>query len=124
MGLTDAQLTSMRTTLNTLMPDTCNILSVTRTSDGQGGFTDVWGTATASVKCRIDSGGATGAAGRENVGAASLLPFESWLLTLPYDTTITAAHRVEVSSVTYNVTSVDKSKSWNAEVVASLEVVT
>ena len=103
-----------------LMPDECNILEVTQTSDSQGGFTDAWGTVTggAEIACRIDSVNA-----REIVNGVSLQPYHSFVLTLPQGTTITESNRVEVNSGTFTVTSVDTSKSWNACVRAWLEIV-
>ena len=116
MTLTSAELTSMRTTINTMLPDTCNILAGTTTSDGQGGWTEAWGTASAGVSCRIDK-----RSGREGLAAGAVQTFGTWVLTLPHDTTITAAHRVEHGSVTYSVVHVDTDKSWIASVRAELE---
>src|SRR5512138_3781816 len=80
------------------LPDTCNILSVTQTRDAEGGITDTWGTATANLACRLDSLASRGlvSAGAEQVVGASLKPYNAWTLTLPHDTTITEANRVEV----------------------------
>jgi head-tail adaptor len=107
--LTDAELASMRASLEDVaLPDVCNILSVTRTPDGQGGFTDSWGTASTSVPCRLHY-----SQGVETVAGGGLKAFSGWVLTLPYATTISAANRVEVGSDTYSVTSVDSGKSWS-----------
>jgi head-tail adaptor len=105
------------------LPDVCNILSVTRTSDGQGGFTDTWGTATANVKCRLDlfTSRGVGLVGIEMLKSASLKPFSTWILSVPNGTTLTAAHRVEVGSDTFNVIEVDAGRSWGANVRATLE---
>ena len=46
MTLTTAEITQMRTDVETLLPDVGDVLSLTQASDGQGGFTDTWGTAT------------------------------------------------------------------------------
>ena len=118
MTLTSAMLTQMRTDIETLMPDVCNILAGTITSDGQGGWTEAWGTASAGVSCRIDK-----RSGREGVSAGAVQTFGTWVLTLPHDTTITAANRVEHGSATYSVVHVDDDKSWIASVRAELEVV-
>ena len=115
-ALTTAELTQMRADIATLMPDTCNILSLTTTSDGQGGYTETWGTATANVSCRLDK-----RSGREAVSAGAVRTFGTWVLTLPHNTTITAAYRVEHGSVTYSVVHVDSDKSWIASVRAELE---
>jgi len=103
----NAELTSMRATLAELMPDSCAILSVTNTPDGQGGQTQTWGTVTASVQCRLDP-----FRGKEVMVGDARQPFNGYVLTLPHDTTITAANRVILGTSTYNVTSVDLNKSW------------
>ena len=117
MVLTSADLTSMRTTINTMMPDTCNIIAGTITSDGQGGYTEAWGTAYAGVSCRLDKRNT----GREVVSAGAIQTFGTWVLTLPYNTAITSSNRVEHGSVTYSVVHVDTDKSWIASVRAELE---
>lgn len=108
--LSNAQITLARTTLETSFPDTCNILSVTLTSDGQGGNTEAWGTATASVSCRLDP--VPGLVGRESMTGQASQDYKVYILTVPHSTTITEAHRIEVNSNTFSVTSVDRAKSW------------
>ena len=104
------ELASIRATIEAdLLPGTCIILTPTHTADNYGGFTTTWGTATASAKCRLDP-----LQGRENVAAGEQQPFHRYMLTLPYDETITTSMRVVIASVTYNVVSVDSNKSWMA----------
>lgn len=105
--LSNAELVSMRADIADLLPDTCSILSLTTTPDGQGGVTETWGTATASVSCRLDA-----YRGKEALAGGAIQPFNTYVLTVPYDTTITTANKIEHSSTTYNVTSVDADKSW------------
>lgn len=116
MTLTAAELSAMRDDIETLLPDTCNLLTVTRTVDGKGGWTDAWGTATAGVACRLDATG-----GREAAAGDALRPYTSWVLTLPHDTTITAQYRVEHGGNTYSVTAVNDDNSWIASKRVSLE---
>lgn len=118
MSLSTKDLETIRDSIETLLPQTCHILSLTGTLDGQGGFTESWGTATASVKCRLDAA----RVGREELVAANLQPFSAWTLTVPHDTTITAANRVEVGSDTFNVISVDNGKSWIGSLRCLLEI--
>jgi len=106
----------MRDVLEQLMPDTCNILSVTRTSDGQGGWSEAWGTAYAGVICRLDP-----LPGKEIPVGGAVQPYKAYILTLPYDTTITEANRVEISTNSFAVKSVDTRKSWAATRRALLE---
>lgn len=117
LELTSAELTAMRTAVEDLLPDTCNILESTLTADGQGGNTEAWGTLSGgtAVDCRLDSKTAA-----EGVAGGELQPYHAYILTLPNGTTITTDNRVEVGSNTFNVTSVDKEKSWSACVRAWL----
>jgi hypothetical protein len=115
--LTSTDLAGMRAAVNDLLPDTANILAGTVAPDGQGGWSQTWGTATAGVKCRLDPGRKEN---RESVAGAALLPFSWWQLTLPYDTTLTEQNRVEIAGETFNVVHVDTGKSWSVSVRAVL----
>jgi hypothetical protein len=101
-----------------LLPDTCTILAVTYASDGQGGQTETWGTAAASVACRLDA-----LRGFEGQAGAAVQPFHAWVITLPANTTITPANRIVHGGATYSVTSVDGAKSWEACVRAYVEAI-
>ena len=122
MSITSAELAQMRDDIELLLPDTCAILSVTRASDGQGGWTDTWGTATASVKCRLDAINPKGR-NQELVIGGAVKPFHTYVLSLPHGTSITTANRVEVSGQTFSVTGVDLGKSWSAVVRCIVEIV-
>lgn len=100
-----------RTVLETSLPDTCNILEPTTVSDGQGGYTVSWGTATggSAIACRLDAQLVKQA---DSIVGAALQDFFSYTLTLPYSTSITSYNRVEHGGVTYAVASVDADKSW------------
>jgi head-tail adaptor len=107
--LTAAEITAMRADMaDVALPDTGNVLSLTQTSDGAGGFSEAWGTVTTGVKCRIGNVG-----GRELLAGAAIQPFNSFWLTVLNDTTITAANRFEIGTVQYNVISADSGKSWD-----------
>ena len=102
--LTDSELTNMRETIEDyLLPDTCDILSVTRASDAAGGFTETWGTATASAKCRLDTQN-----GRYMTLDGGVQSYKKLVLSLPYNTTITTANRVLYSGNTYQVISTNE----------------
>ena len=119
--ITADELTQMRSDVQDLMPDTCNLLTVTDVPDGYGGVTSTWGTASASVKCRIDN--ASNTTYGEQMVANGVQPFSRWILSVPYGTTMTEAMRVQVGSDTYNVTMVDVDKSWPVVERAVLEAV-
>ena len=115
--VTAAELSGMRTDLEAVaLPDTCNILAVVETSDGQGGFTDSWGTASASVSCRLDQ-----KTGMEVQAGGAIQPFSSWVLSVPQATSLTTDHRIEHGGNTYNVISLDDDGSWQVVKRAQIE---
>ena len=93
-----------------LLPDTCNILSETRTADGAGGHTSSWGTATAGVSCRFDTN--TRRDQMERVAGGALRPFIEYVVSLPQATSLTTGQRIEFDSVAYNVVSINEAQSW------------
>lgn len=115
-----AMLAVMREAIGDLLPDTCNILSVTRTADGMGGFTETWGTATAGVSCRLDL---VTRDLNEMVKGGAVNPYPQYMLSVPYDTTLAVENRIEHNSVTYAVVKVNTSQSWKAVARAVLELV-
>jgi hypothetical protein len=91
------------------LPDTCSILALTRTADGQGNFTEAWGTAVGgtAVPCRLDNKGG----GRTPVAAAQR-DYSDWVLTVAHDVALTTDNRVVHGGETYNVLSVNDDGSW------------
>lgn len=116
MGLTNTELQYMRDAIGQLMPDVCNILSVTNTPDGYGGVTQTWGTASANVKCRLDV-----KSGNIATTGGAIQEYVSYMLSLPYDTVIDFTNQVEINGSTYAVTDVNDNQSWNAVKRVSLE---
>lgn len=122
----DKELNEMRKAVEQLMPDLCNILSVSRVSDGQGGFTETWGTATANVPCRIDASSSRGVLtirGGELLAGGAINEFSRSVVTLPYDTTISAENKLEINGQTFNVIIPDDYKSWKIDVRVIAELV-
>lgn len=114
--MTAADIAQMRADVLKMLPDTCAILSVAYTRDGEGGLTEVWGTATASVACRLDF-----KQGRELEVGGAVQPFTRAVLSLPYDTVLATSNRVVVNSNTYAVKSVNDGQSWIVAVRAEVE---
>lgn len=114
--LSSAELAQMRADVLELLPDTCSILAVTYTSDGEGGLTESWGTAYANVACRLDftSGVET------NIGGA-VNPYTRAKISLPYDTVLATTNRILTGGYTYAITSINNGQSWNVSVRAELE---
>ena len=107
-ALDTAMLTAMRAAIAELLPDTCAIISITNTPDGYGGQTETRGTVS-SVAFRLDV-----SSGKEAVSGGGLVPFQSLMGSLPYDTTITEANQILHNGIYYAVTMVNNNQSWNA----------
>ena len=121
MSLINAgDLAYMRATINEMLPDTCSLLTLSQTSDGQGGYTETWGTAAGgtAVACRVDY-----LNGDERVFGNTLTPYTGWIVTLPYNKTVTEQYRIQHGGTLYNVTDVDSGKSWQASVRVAVEKV-
>lgn len=110
--LNNSELSYMREAVEQLMPDTCNLLTATNTADGSGGVTTTWGTASASVACRMDY--KTDTQQDEKITAFSVRPYSGFMLSIPYNTTINTEYRVEHGGFTYNVQAVNNDQSWIA----------
>lgn len=106
-GLSATELAQIRDDIEGLLPDTCHILSLTRTSDNAGGWSEAWGTATALVACRLDYKMVT-----DKMTGERLKSFSEAILTMPYDTSITSANRIEVSGAQWTVQGVNVNQSW------------
>jgi len=101
----DIELTRIRADIAELMPDTGYILSVTRTSEGGGGWTESWGTAS-TVTCRVDY-----ARGVEVLAGGAVQPKRQLVATVPYCTVVSTANRFEYGGVSFAITSVNVG-SW------------
>lgn len=109
-GLTAAELAQIREDIADLLPDTCHILAITRTSDGAGGWTETAGTISGGtfVPCRLDFI----SPGKEAKAGGAVQPYKTGMLTMAYDKTITTANQVKIGSDIYNVIGVNTSQSW------------
>jgi head-tail adaptor len=119
-GLTAAELAQMQNDIEQLFPDTCHILEVTYTSDGAGGMTEVWGTATAgiSIPCRIDY-----LSGKEAITSGALNPYHKAIINMAHDVTITPANRIQIGSNVFSVQSGNAGQSWKANTSLSVELI-
>jgi hypothetical protein len=119
--IVDSDLAYMRAMVLEMLPDKCNILSETITPDGQGGVSSTWGTASTNIACRLDDK----ALGTNQLVAIAigLKAAHQYQLSLPYDATISAGNRVEISGATYTVINVNANQSWLAVTRAALELI-
>lgn len=123
-GITNAELAQMRDDIESLLPDTGNILSKSLSSDGEGGWVETWGTATANVSCRLDSFTSKTSSrfqGDEILMGGAVQSYGRWTLTLPHGTSIGVENRFEGNGRTFNVIATDNGKSWSPNVRAILE---
>lgn len=116
IGLTARELIQMQADIYDLLPDTCDILSVAYTSDSEGGFAEAWGTATAGVHCRIDY-----RSGTERMTGGAIQPYNKAVISLPYNTTISATNRIKSGAYTWSILSLNDGQSWQAVKRAELE---
>lgn len=99
------ELAQIRADLETTLPDAGTVLTLTRASDGQGGWSESWA-GTVSVACRVDFIG-----GAEGVNNAALVPYTRAIVTLPQSVAIAQDNRFVHSSGTYTVQAVNLG-SW------------
>ncbi len=112
--LSAADLEYMRNSTERLMPDSCNFVSITNTPDGEGGVAQARGTVGTSI-CRLDV-----VSGREQVTGGAIQPYISYVMSLPYDTTLQADYIIEHSGADYAVKSINLGQSWKVVVRVEL----
>jgi len=117
--LTAAEIEWMRAEIeDVVMADSCNILTITYTSDGQGGLVESWGTATSGVLCRIAP-----MQNREMLSGDAMQPFRRFKVTLPHGTDVSEVSRLEISGVQYNILGIDTGKGWSLNMRLEVEKV-
>ncbi len=118
--ISTSDLAMMRDIIDETLPDTCNILGESLTSDGQGGVTSTWGVTAGTIACRLDS------VAKSNQGLTlvgeSVRPEREYTLSLPYNTAIAPGDRVEIGAYTFTTTSVNEGISWEAVKRATLKI--
>lgn len=102
--LSAGDLASMRAEAENSLPGTAIIQTKTVTSDGGGGGTASW-TAAGTVACRL-SPGSDGRGGGERVDGERITPDAQFVITLPWDASVTEANRLSIDSTIYSVTEV------------------
>lgn len=98
----------MRTTAGSALPDTAIIQAQTYNSDGGGGGTTVWA-ATGTVDCRYAP---LIARGDERETGERIEPYDEFVITLPFDTTVDTTNRIVIGSETFDIQAVNN-RSWN-----------
>lgn len=96
MGTTD--LAYVRSQAEDALPDTVDLQTYTRISDGQGGFTESWASAYQSVPARLAP-----TTGRERLRAGARSEEAESILTVAWDQTLDATMRVLHQDSTYEI---------------------
>lgn len=117
MGLTSTELSVMRSSIALLLPDTCNICTITNTPDGEGGSTQTRGTSGTAIACRLDV-----TQSNEQVTGGAIQPYTSYMMSLPYDVTVNPSNIIEHNGVDYSVKPSNANQSWIAVKRVPLEV--
>lgn len=106
MGLTARELAGMRDALADLLPSEARVYTYSAVNDGMGNVVPTY-TAGTLYNCRLDWRN-----GREGVTSDALSGYTGWVVTLPYDATLTVRDRLLIGGKYYSVTSFDSDKSW------------
>lgn len=107
--LSDGEMAAMRATLIESFPDTCDVIRAALVRDDQGGATATYAPVESGVPCRVAPAGLTP---DEREMAARLGGAVTWTLTVPVDTDISAADRVDVAGRVFEVAGVLGPRSW------------
>lgn len=104
-----ADIARMRATAELILDQTCKIERPTITNDGQGGWSQTWGTVAGTVSCRLGIQGGPGDI-RE---AASRAEFSDVLiLRVAYDQDLEPTDRVTINTDVYQVEEVTDEHQW------------
>lgn len=112
--LTAQEIAAMRQTLTASLPEQAQIQRPGQSADGLGGVTESW-TTVATVACRRSPAQQTA---QEQLIAESVRPRVLWRLTLPANTDIRPADRVQLGAVRYTVQGVLAPRSEELAVIA------
>jgi hypothetical protein len=104
--LDPGELEQIRDDILAMMPDACNIITVTYTPDGYGGTVPTLGTVGANIPCRMDA-----KTGSEILTGGAIQTYQGNTLTLPWDASCDTKNRIEYKGNVYAVISVSEG-SW------------
>jgi len=111
-GITSSELAWMRDQMADMLPDTVVLKEVTRTADGEGGWSESWTPVVGgTVSGRLDEATRSIRDWQALVGEQVQLK-SPYLLTLAYDAPIAPGQRVEIGGTTYAVIALWDEASW------------
>jgi len=100
----------MRAAQAAAMPDACTISRFSQVTDGQGGWTDTYATASTTV-CRVAAGGLSP---QEAAMANKLTSKTVWVVSLPALTSVLLADRIIVGARTFEVLGLLAPHTWES----------
>lgn len=108
MSLSALELTQLRADQGAYFPDTCTFQALTRTSDGQGGWTESWGDTATGVACRLAPAILTGG---EQMHGGQVASLSGWVLHVAHNQAVSAEWRVVHEGTTYEVAQLEAGHS-------------
>ena len=114
-ALDTSMLAAMRSAILELLPDTCYLITLAYSPDGEGGVTQARGTS-AAIACRLDV-----KQGREQKTGGAIEPYISYKMSLPYDTVVSQSQLISHNGIDYSVIGSNPDQSWSAVVRLDLE---
>lgn len=115
-GIDTAMMASMREAIKELLPDTCDIYSVTEEPDGMGGTLESLSQTGSHIPFRLDV-----LSGTVAVAGGGAQPYTSYKGSLPWDTEVEVFDRIVHLGSTYKVTGTNEAQSWQAVCRVDLE---
>jgi len=124
LGLSDTELTTIRSDVEELLPDTCTIQQSVITNNAVGEPVRTYSARAENVPCRIDPEIVMQNAFEYLGGFSDVVKANSgFRLTVAHDQTVEITDRVVCNGETYEVVAVDPGKSWKASTRATLSKV-
>lgn len=114
-----AELEWMRGLQGRALPGSAVILRCALTPDGMGGQTETWvadGTVPARLYSQNSRAVAEGAA-----NGAQVISLTRWYVTMPVGTLVTAADRLAIDGLRYEITEVNNGEHWQTAVRCSVQ---
>lgn len=108
--LSASELASMRSTLNSSLPDGGTVYRYTGAADGQGGETQTFA-AVGTAACRISPARDLASSATEPVAGDKLTSVTEWIVTFPQGTDVLAADQVRSGGRTFEVVGA-LARSW------------
>lgn len=110
--LTAIQLAQLRRDANRLLPDTADIYPREMTDDQRGGQVASWPTLRESVACRLSATSVRGRS-KDDARGGRIQPAEHWIVSLPVETVIGEADRLEINGTLYEIVSSADRRSFD-----------